>query len=1226
VRKPARFLTSKENVKNLLNFSHFKAMKNEVNYGRLRFHFLKLLLIMKIGVFFLFFSALTVTAANTFSQGSDLIVSFRGAPIASILQSIENQSSYKFFYSDNVDVHQKADVDANHAKLEEVLYMLFRGTEITFKKVGNQVALFNVDNDDMASALKLLQGRTVSGVVTDENGEAMPGVTIVVKGEVRGAVTGQDGHYSMSRVQDSDVLIFSFIGMETQEILVGSQSTINVVMNTSAIGIEEVIAVGYAYMKKSDLTGSVSSVRAEELNQTMSSSIEHALVGRASGVQITQSEGTPGAGVKMRIRGITSINADNEPLYIIDGFPVAAGTNSVSSGFSGISGTSVLATLNPNDIESIEVLKDASATAIYGSRGANGVVLITTKSGKKGQQQLSFNAYYGISQPSKKLDLLEGDDYIDYFYDVIGGAFSGAQKSDYAVRDETGAPVVDYINSRGNYVYEVAPASEFIEHDWQDEIFRNAAVQDYNLSFSGSGGNTTYLASLGYFNQEGIILGSNFDRFSGNFKVINQFSKRFEIGVQVNTGYSLNDGIISATSWGGTGNGVVNNMVFFRPVYGKDVEGRQITDMVDDRDQEITNPIKLATEQENLSKNYYIRPNLNLKYEIIDGLAFNFKLGANLNNVKQESWYPGDFGYGKSIGGGMALLNSGNGFSWLNDILLTYVKEFGNHSINAVAGVSHESQSYESFSLAKSGFEIQSINVDNIGSGTEFQANQTQSYYAQSNLRSVLGRLNYTYANRYLFTLTGRMDGSSRFAEGNKYAFFPSAAVAWRISQEPFFEGVNSINDLKLHLSYGVSGNQGIDSYASLSEYSFVEYSYNLQLVKGLRPTRLQNNSLTWETTSQWDVGMDFSMFESRIYLNVAYYSKLTDNLLMQASVPYTTGFSQAWKNTGSIENTGLEIALNTVNVETPNFTWRSNFNISFNQNMVKALNSDLDFFYVTGPGPSFMGDCYVVQVGQPIGSMFGLEFDGVYQIDEFNYAEGFSDLELRNMHPALGGYDLKEEGVGIAGERVLPGMMKFRDIAGAPDENGNPTGPDGVVDANDRTIIGDANPKHYGGFANNFTYKNFSFQVLFNWSYGNDVLNKNLAENTTFHTPYHNQLDIANDRWTAEEPSEDLWGISGGFQNNSSVYVEDGSFLRLSNVTFGYVLPSRIAGRIGASRVRIFVSGDNLHVWTNYSGYDPEVSVGFASTNSSYGLTPGIDFGAYPRSRTFRVGVNLDF
>ena len=1198
-------------------------MKKLSNQGDFLRYLLKLIRVMKITFFLIIVTSMMVIGSNSYSQSKRLSLNLKSANLRDIFETIEQSSEFIFLYQDqNLDMERKIDITGKDLSITEILDKIFEGTGNIYR-INNRQIIIGKDNQSILSIfpnttipLSVEQKqKSVSGRVTDLSGYAVPGVSIVVKGTTIGTISDANGNYSLLDIPDKAVLQFSFIGMKSQEIQVGESSMINIKLEEQSIGIDEVVAVGYGTMRKSDLTGSVVSVHADQISQTLSTTVEQSLSGRASGVQVTQSEGAPGAGVKIRIRGNTSINAGNEPLYVIDGFPVESGGNSVTAG-GGISTTSILATMNPNDIESIEVLKDASATAIYGSRGANGVILITTKSGANDRQNISFSAFTGVSRLTKKLEVLKGNDYINYFNEAAVGTLTGNAMLDYAIRDENKKPILDYLTYNNDSIWKFGSADKFLEHDWQDEIFRTAVVNEYNLSFSGGNKKMNYLASVGYFNQEGIVVGSNYERYTANLKLTNNFSDKLQMGFNLYTGYSINDGILSATYDSKTSSGVINNTILFRPVYGYDIEGNQVTNLdTDSQTFELTNPVQLAKEQQNLSTAYNLRANYNLNFEILPGLEFNIKIGANMNTNKVKSWYPGHFGLGKAVGGGVAFLNSGNTIGWLNDNLLSYVKNIGEHRINTMVGFSQQSEDWEGFSISKSKFQIQSINVDNIGSGTEFQSSGSGSGANRWTLRSWLGRFNYTFKDKYLFTLTGRADGSSRFPAGSKWAFFPSGAFAWRLGEEPFIKSINLINDLKLHASYGLSGNQAIPSYASLDTYGFYNYAFSNVLTTGLAAERLENNGLSWETTKQVDLGVDLTMLKDRISLNAVYYNKLTENLLMEANVPYTSGFERAWKNTGSIVNHGMEFTINSTNIQTKEFTWHSNFNISFNKNKVKALNNEngLDYILIEGP-TSAIHPSHIIKVGEEVGSIYGLIWDGINQLSEYTFDASKTHAELLNTR----GYIPKEGYVTYSGIIQDPGTMKFRDIAGAFDENGNPI-PDGDINNDDRTIIGNANPKHYGGFSNDFTYKNFDLSVLMNWSYGNDILNENMALAIQMNNPYTNQYVRALDRWTPENPTNELFGINQGNGECSTFYIEDGSFLRLSNVTLGYNLPKVLMKKWNISNTRIYVSGDNLHVWTKYSGYDPEVSVGGDA------MAPGIDFSAYPRSRTFRLGIKID-
>ncbi len=1160
--------------------------------------------------------------ASVYSQSAKISLDLKQASLETAFQLLQEQTDYDFFFvAEQLPAGKRVTVNVEDAPIHEVLDQILAGTGLVYRVLNKDIIVTKGSASDDPSFFEVQQKeKTVSGKVSDTNGNPLPGVTVLIKGTGNGTVTDIDGNFSLKNVSPEAVLVFSFVGMKSQELRVKETATFSVTMKEETVGIEEVVAVGYGTMKKSDLTGSVASVRSDQIALMQSSTLEQALTGRASGVHITQSEGAPGAGVKMRIRGGTSINASTDPLYVIDGFPVEASTNRISSGL-GITETSILATMNPNDIESIEVLKDASSTAIYGSRGSNGVVIITTKSGGGFKQNISFDAYTGISKITKTIDVLEGQDYVDYYYYLTNISYLGDNRV-YALRDENGNPILDHYNFRGDPVWKQAPLSTFQQHNWQDELFRAGKVQNYNLSFYGGSKNLNYLASVGYFNQEGIIIGSEYERYTANLKLENVFSDRFKIGINTNTGYTINDGVLTATTAGKGGSGVITNALVFMPVLGYDVFGTLITDPNSEFNNELSNPVKEATEVDLSSTNYYIRSNLYLDYEILSGLRLKIAAGTNLSMNKNESWYPGHFGYGYSSGGGAAFQSSSNLVEWLNENTLSYMKQLGeNHQFNIVAGYTQQGSTIKGYTLKATDFEIQSINLDNMGSATINQSG-SGSDKTEWGLKSWLGRINYGFKNKYLLTLTGRADGSSRFPKGRKWAFFPSGAVAWRITEEPFFRDYHTINDLKLHTSYGLSGNQAIDIFSSLAKYRFANYPFDENQTTGLAAERLENNALSWETTRQLDIGLDMGLFNNRIYLTTAYYNKTTDDLLLQVNVPLTTGYPTAWKNAGKVRNYGVEFNINSVNIKKQDFTWSSSLNISFNRNTVKKLYSDLNYFYVSGPGEP--ASAFIVKEGEAVGSMFGFIFDGVYQLDEFNFTPGKTYEELLSISPANGGYELKQGGLVRVGTTVKPGGIKFKDVNGR-DEAGNLTGkPDGKINDDDRTIIGDANPDFFGGFSNEFSYKNFDLSVFFNFSYGNDIYNKNLYPSLAMNVQFRNPMSRSLKKWTVNNPTNELWGTTGltygGGDASNSYWVEDGSFLRLSNITLGYNLPKSLISRWNISKARIYLSGDNLMVWTNYSGYDPEVSVGFDN------LAPGVDWGAYPRSRSVRVGIKLDF
>ncbi|WNJ20068.1 TonB-dependent receptor [Pontibacter sp. G13] len=1051
----------------------------------------------------------------------------------------------------------------------------------------------------------LLAQQTITGTVVSQDDESpLVGATVVVEGTRTGKLTDENGAFSIEVPNLQSVLVFSYINYEEQAIPVAGKSVINVKMKLNVNTLDEVVVIGYGAVEKRDLTGSVSSVSSEELNQIQTVSFEQGLAARAPGVQVTSSEGGPGSSAKIRIRGGTSINASNDPLYVIDGFPILGSSQGDNVGL-GTSSTSPLASIDPSDIESIEVLKDASATAIYGSRGANGVILITTKSGKKGRSQVNFETYFGVSEIGRDIDILSPQEYVDFWNEYFP----------YNPDDPTNLYSAMYRDSLGNDIQLDDP--RLTVTDWRDRVIKNATVQNYKLSMSGGNGRTNYSTSFSYVDQSGIVDKSRFQRLYGNMKLNQQINKKFKSGLNINMGYTKRNGVVTAAAESRTRNGVLTNVLLFSPVQGVQRRPEAQYDenglLIADRDGEVTNPEVLINNTTNVNNNMQAFGNAFLEFQPIKGLVFRSTFGGNISNYRGKAWYPGDFGWGRATNG-RAIVGTNQNVGWLNENTLSYKTKLGDHGINAVVGFTQQGGTWESLRTTSIDFDIPGVNIDNLAAAKEVLP--TNSTRTQWGLMSFLGRVNYTLLDRYLFTATARYDGSSKFAEGNKFGLFPSAAVAWRVSDEPFLESVKSLSNLKLRASYGLSGNQEIGLYRSLASYNLNNAYYAGSIQPGLAPERLANPDLTWETTTQLDVGLELGLFKDRVQFTFDYYNKQTTDLLLEVPVPFTSGFSTTFENLGAVENKGLEFSLYTVNISQKEFLWTSNFNISFNQNKVLDLG-DAEEFTVTAIGEN--RNDYIVRVGESIGAMYGFVADGIYNYDDF---EEFNELSNEEAALLMDGFDrasetfTPKEGVPLrAGiSRFRPGVIKFKDLNG-----------DGVIDTDDRTIIGNAMPKHFGGFSNNFSYKGFELSVFMNWSYGNDIYNNNRVRGMATAIPFFNKLGFIRDRWTPENPDTDIisiWGTGDGGADdiNNTFYIEDGSYLRLSNITFAYNLPKNFLTRIGVKGCRLYVAGDNLHVWTNYTGYDPDVSVG----NNQ--LTPGLDFDSYPRMRTYRMGASIQF
>ena len=1057
------------------------------------------------------------------------------------------------------------------------------------------------------------QSIVLNGKVTDGNDEPLIGVNILVEGSSSGTVTDFEGKYTLNLPDPNAVLIFSYTGFDDQKVLVENRTSIDVVLFESASELDEVVVIGYGTATKRELTGSISSIKSEELDLIKPISFENGLAARAAGVQVVTSQGGPGESAKIRIRGGTSINASNDPLYVIDGFAIEGSAIGTGLGL-GNSSTSPLAGLDPSSIESVEVLKDASATAIYGSRGANGVILITTKKGRSGKTELDFETFQSIDQIARPIQLMTGQQYVDYFNEF----------APWDPNDPNGQFVGSYRDNFGNEIDLNDP--RVIVTDWQDEVLRDAWASSYRLSLRGGTDNSRFAGGVSYLNQEGIVQSSDFERVSANLNFDQNINSRLTAGVNVNLGLNSRNGVVSAASENANGrSGVITSAILFSPVQGltrfNDAEYDENGRLISLRSGDVTNPNLLINGNSNESNEIQSFGNVFVSYKLLDFLTIKSAIRANYYSNKGQAYYSERFGWGQTANGrAFTRSNQGGGVTFEQSLIFN--RNLGKkHQLNGVLVYEQQEGYFETFQTRSTGFNLPGVNLDNLGTATETLASSSDR--TESSLQSFLGRVNYTFADKYIFTLSGRYDGSSRFAEGAKWGFFPSAAFAWRLGDENFLKDSKLISDAKLKVSYGETGNTQIGSFRSLpaAGYSSFIFGGNV-LTAGIATNRLANPDLTWETTSQIDLGFSVSLFDYRFNLTVDYYNKDTEDLLLEVPLPSNSGYEFSFQNLGKVNNEGIEISFTSTNVRSKDFTWSSSFNISFNKNEVLDLG-DADEFFVRAIGDNQINNDYVVRVGEPLGSVFGHQVDGVYNFNDFVEFDGLSDAEAAAFMRADATdqgipyydifYTLKEGVVQTGGTtQFRPGMPKFVDLDG-----------NGVVDDDDRTIIGNTLPTNFGGFTNNFSYKSLDLSVLLSWSYGNDIYNKNLKKGNAQAIPFFNKYAQVADRWSPENPNTDVPGIwgdgDGGFTSSAyNIFIEDGSFLRLSNITLGYSFPKTLLRKANIRSLRLYASVDNLYVWTDYKGFDPEVSVGFNQ------LTPGLDVDSYPRQRTFRFGLNL--
>lgn len=1117
----------------------------------------KLLRVMKILVVFICFIGLLSSFGKSYSQNIKLSVEFKNSSIENVLNYIESRTEYSFMYDNKkIDISHEVNINVKNQTIESILDQLFENG-VNYQMIGKHIIITPKESQLNTSTQ---QQKSISGKVTDSTGATLPGVSVVVKGTTQGMITDSDGKYSISKVPENATLQFSFVGMKTQEVAVSGKTTINITLEEDAIGIEEVVAVGYGSVKKSDLTGSVSSVKTNELQQTPMTAIDQGLVGRASGVMVTQTSGMPGAIASIRVRGSSSLQGGNEPLYVIDGFPIynGSGFGNNSGGNNRLSG---LSTINPSDIESIEILKDASATSIYGARAANGVVLITTKSGKIGKDRITFDANYGIQRVTKKIDVMNAWEYAQLVNEA-------------------------YTNDGLAAVYSDAKMAELKENpkgtDWQDELFRTAPTQNYQLTFSGGDKKMVYSISANYLDQDGIILNSGFARYSGRVNLERKVLDNFRIGTHLSLSKTITNIVKTDAS---TTEGVVSSALQFNPilpVYSN--EGLGTYTFVSTPGLPLPNPVASANEEIRLAKTNRMLGDLFGEWEIISGLKAKVSFGVDLFDAKYNTFTPSTI-Y-ESNGVSTASISGDYTTNWLNENTLNWSKKINdNHSFSVLAGMTLQKNMFESFSASSQNFINNVLEENNLGSGSVYrQPNSTKTEWS---LLSYLGRINYNMKDRYLLTFSSRIDGSSRFGENNKYAFFPSGSFAWRMIEEDFIKKLGLLSNLKLRASYGITGNQEIGLYSSLPTLTNTTYTINRALVTGFFPNIIPNPNLKWEKTAQFDVGLDIGFLENKLRLTSDYYHKKTTDLIYSVAVPYVTGYSSSLQNIGSIENQGVELSIESDNINKGDFSWNTSFNISLNRNKVLELGGES--YKDVGASDTQLGSIHRLIVGKPIGLFYGYVFDGIIQNQE-------------------------ELNAGPVSSTNWIGARRFKDLGGAEGV------PDGKIDATyDRTVIGDPNPDFFGGLTNTFSYKGVEVNIFMQYSYGNDIFNYNSVEMQLPSGGQNVYHDLVN-RWTPTNPSN----IYPKATTNraalfSTAYIQDGSYLKIKTLTLAYTFPKLKSKNLDG--LKIYVSGQNLFTFTKYKvGYDPEVSFRGAST-----LEVGEDNGGYPQSKTIMFGVKLD-
>lgn len=1077
--------------------------------------------------------------------------------VRTALNRIGKSADVKFSYEPTLFRNaDRVSLTAEEEPLAKVLDRILNPLRLSYEVSGKYVVL---TRQRMQSMLERRGGLIpfsvpldlpVSGKVTDENGAELPGVNVVVKGTQRGTTTDSNGEYKLSVPDQKAVVVFSFVGYETTELVVGNMTKLDVSLRVNIKALGEVIVVGYGTQQRKDITGSLSSIKAEEIQKAVVPSVDQALQGRTPGLFVANSSGgTPGAAPRVRIRGSNSVNSGNEPLYVVDGLPIYPNNQSIRG--SGEFRTdqlspntsNVLATINPNDIESIQVLKDASATAIYGARGANGVIVITTKRGSNRKSNLSLDYYSGVSTVTKKYPTLNAAQYAT-LVNQYNAAFKVAPKF-------TDQQIAEFQSTGGT--------------DWQDQVLRNGFIHNLQLSSSGGTGTLQHYLSASYYDEQGILKGSGLNRFSLRANLDVTPTEKLKIGNSFTTSYTTENAIPNGSRDPFSGPGLLFSALDFPPTDPVRKDDGTYFLFPTRSSSAIANPVAIAETQEMVYNSLRSLGTVYLDYQILPGLTGRVNVGYDLLSRQERAYYPKATTLLGSEVGGMARITHAQDITWMTDFLLTYNKSFDKHKLNAVLGYTAQANTLERSLVGRSNFVTDAFGTTNLSGGST--AITPQSSRDKWSLLGVIGRLNYTLNDKYLFTFSGRYDGSSRFGANNKYAFFPSGAFGWRVSEERFMQDIKQVNDLKFRASYGIAGNQEIGLYRSLSRYVTVNEAFGPVTAVGVKPstTGIPNPDLTWEQTSQLDLGVDLTAFANRLTFTFDYYRKTTNDLIFEFPVAVESGFASVLQNSGSVENRGIELSLGTNLKAGP-------IALSFDANFTRNNNKILD---LGGRDSILVGESGAYIIGQDISSKYSLEFLGLWQLGEESSAAEF---------------------------KRVPGDTRYTDV--------NRDGTYSV--SGDRKVIGVSQPTYFYGLNTTANYKSFELSIFFQGSGGNIIGG---GTRMGSFKGLSNGFVSAQDYWSPTNPSNMVLPFNSKdplLSAASSRYFESANYLRLRNVMLAYNLPANALKKIGLRKLKVYLSGQNILTFTRYSGQDPEI----------IDQTDGI----YPFARNYRFGLNIGF
>ncbi|GHB54284.1 TonB-dependent receptor [Persicitalea jodogahamensis] len=1090
--------------------------------------------IMRITLLQTILTGLTLTlcyAHEAHTQGLlDRAVSVKAnnVELRKVLSRIENEVSVKFVYSSTViQPDRRVSVKAEQRKLSEVLAQILQPLDISYRVIGGQIMLtrLGAEPSSLWPTLHVEEAaeRRVTGTVRDENGGTLPGVSVVLKGTQRGTTTDTDGKFALEVPDESSVLVFSFVGYSSQEVTVGTQSSLSISLVPESKALNEVVVIGYGSVKRKDLTGAVSQIDTKDIDAFPVSDVQQALRGRAPGVRVIQSSGQPGASVQVQVRGGNSFLGNNNPLYVVDGFPLTGG----------------ISFLNPSDIATMDILKDASATAIYGARGANGVVIITTRQGKEGRSRVSLDSYYGFQNAAKRFDLLNPQQYAEVANEQLTNDGKPAQFT----------------------------GSDFANTDWQDEIFQTAPIQNHVLTFSGGNEKTRYSVSGNFFKQEGIILNSGTDRGSFRFGLNQNVSDRFSFSTHfVGSRFTLNN---SRANNGSRGNNILSSAIVSPPtVPVRDSNGNYPNVAPYSFSPNVLQHPLLYAEILDQSKRTSLLADFSATLTILEGLTFKTLFGTEQAFDERNFYSPTTLKL--SSANGNASSSFGRDVSFLNENILSYTRAFNQSTLNAVAGFTWQNQNSYDNSQGGSGFLNDILQNNNLGAAEV--TNPNSSNYSEWALLSWLGRVNYSLADKFLFTVSARADGSSRFGANNKWGFFPSGAIAYKLSEEAFIKSIKAISTLKLRLSYGTTGSTTLSPFQSLNRLGVQRATFGKTDLIGYTPIALPNDNLKWETTAQFDVGLDAGLFNERLRITFDYYRKSTTDLLARVTLPGSTGFGSITTNLGEIQNAGVELGIGADIVDRA-FKWDVFAQMSTNKNKVIDIGgSDI---FGGGINLPFGSAINIAREGQPLGLFYGFKEDGLDEKGQIKY------LDLNN---------------------------------------------DGAITNSDQTIIGNPYPDFIFSLNNNLNFKNFELNVFLEGVQGNDLFfGTGGSISNSFNSGENQLVDVYNNRWRPDSPDPNALypklSTTSAFRV-SDRFIKNASYLRIKNVRLAYNLPITSLGVKWIQSIQLYASAQNLLTITKYPGLDPEVN-----TRSSTGdLRIGIDETGYPAARTLTFGLKAGF